>query len=410
MNTITLPAHYAQLLGLTTPWEVDDVVLDIEAQRLTIHVRAIGTSFSCPECHTDSPFHDFRKERTWRHLDTMQFETRVVAEVPRVRCLEHGARSITTPWAEPHARFTLLFEAFAIEVLQNATNVSAAQRLLKLTWDQVHHIQRRAVERGLARRVDEDIEYLGVDEKSFLKGHRYASIATDLDHGRVLEVVEGRKKEDAIQLLNKAIPVEKRGLVRAGAMDMWDGFMGAWRTVFGAETPIVHDKFHIAKYLSEAVDAVRKGEHKALLKEGRNTLKKTKYLWLKNSDTWSKEEKEQWSELTTQELKVGRAWALKELFGTFFGYVRIWAAKKFFNRWYFRATHSRLNPIIKVAKMLKRHLAGLLAYIEHTITNAVTEGLNSKIQAVKANARGFRNFAHYRIAILFHCGKLDMMP
>src|SRR3989338_7395619 len=144
--------------------------------------------------------------------------------------------------------------------------------------------------------------------------------------------------------------------------------MSAWQEASTA--PIVHDKFHISGYLGEAVDAVRRRENRTLLKEG----------------------------------------GLKEAFRHFWDFVGQSAARSFFDRWYFRATHSRLEPLIKVAKMLKRHLAGLLAHCAHDITNAVTEGLNSKIQSIKSSARGFRNFAHYRIAILFFCGKLDMRP
>jgi transposase len=340
----------------------------------------------------------------------MQFETTIVAEVPRIRCKEHGVISVHTPWAGPRSRYTLLFERFAIEVMQATANTTAASTILRLSWDQLHDIRARAVARGLARRTEEEVTYVGVDEKSFLKGHRYASIATDLDRGRVLEVVEGRKKEDAIKLLNCAIPEDKRGLVKAGAMDMWSAFMGAWGEVFGHDTPIVHDKFHVSKYLGTAVDSIRKKEHRTFLKDGKSVLTKTKYLWLKNPDTWEADEKKQFKELMQNHLKVGRAWALKEAFQDFWEYAREWSARRFFNRWYYRATHSRLEPIIEVAKMLKRHLTGLLAYIEHAITNAVTEGLNSKIQSIKSNARGFRNFQNYRIAILFHCGKLDMMP
>ena len=158
------------------------------------------------------------------------------------------------------------------------------------------------------------------------------------------------------------------------------------------------------------MDLVRKGEHRKFKKDGKETLTNTKYLWLKNPDTWKDEEREQFKTLMCNGLKVGRAWVLKESFRKFWKYTKEWSALRFFKRWYFRATHSRLPPMIDAAKTLKRHLDGLLAYITHPITNAVTEGLNSKIQVIKASARGFRNFLHYRTAILFHCGKLDMFP
>jgi len=167
----------------------------------------------------------------------------------------------------------------------------------------------------------------------------------------------------------------------------------------------------VVPVLPRAVRAdVRKKEHRGLRKEDCDTLTGTKYLWLTNPKNWSKAQRAAFRALKDEGLKVGRAWALKEAFAEFWDYSYEKSAKKFFARWYFWATHSRLEPVIKTAKTLKRHLAGLLTYLRHRITNAVTEGLNSKIQSLKSNARGFRNFQNYRVSILFHCGKLDLYP
>ena len=336
----------------------------------------------------------------------MQFTTSIHAQVPRASCPTHAVKTIRVPWADAHSRFTLLFEMFAIEVLQATASVTQAQSLLHLSWDAVQRVKERGVERGLTRRKNDPITYVGIDEKSFLKGHTYASLMTDLERGRVLDVVQDRTKESAVLLIKTALSDSQRAGVKAAAMDMWQPFMDAWSEA--SEASLVHDKFHISQYLGNAVDAVRRKENRTRLKEGDEILKGARYLFLKNE--LEGDEKKRFRALMREELKVGRAWSLKEAFRHFWDFVRESAARSFFIRWYFRATHSRLEPLIKVAKMLKRHLAGLLAHCAHDITNAVTEGLNNKIQAIKANARGFRNFDHYRIAILFGCGKLDMKP
>lgn len=409
-SSAALAAHYSLALGLTEPWKVTEVSLDTGQKTLDIELLHDARKANCPECALECPIHNLRERRSWRHLDMMQFTTTIHAQVPRTSCEAHGVKTILVPWAGAHSRFTLLFEHFAIEVLQATASISQAQSLLRLAWDAVQRIKERAVERGLARREKDDvIRHVGIDEKSFLKGHHYASLATDLDRGRVLDVVEHRAIEAATELLNKAIPESQRPLVEAGAMDMWRPFMTAFRTVL-PHADIVHDKFHISSYLGEAVDRVRRKEHRAFLKDGNDTLTGAKYLFLKNTDKHTKDERARFRSLMQDELKVGRAWSQKEAFRHFWEYDYVGAARKFFDCWYFRATHSRLKPIIDVAKMMKRHLAGLLAHCLHKISNAVTEGLNSKIQAIKANARGFRNFAHYRIAILFSCGKLNMLP
>ncbi len=338
----------------------------------------------------------------------MQFETTITCRIPRSSCPQHGIKSIAVPWAGENSRFTALFERFAIDVLLAAKSITQARELLRLSWDQIHLIQLKAVERGLACRQADPIKHAGMDEKNFGKGHSYVSVLTDLNQGRVLEVVPDRTLEAAKTLL-ESLPKEQRQTIEAVAMDMWDAFMTATQDVV-PQADIVHDKYHTAAYLGKAVDEVRRKENKQLIKSGDDLLRGTKFLWLTNPQNFKPEDKKAFRGFALDELKVGKAWAIKEAFRHFWDYSYRGSAESFFTRWYFWATHCRLKPVIEAAKTLKRHLTGLLAYLKHHITNAVTEGLNSKIQSIKANARGFRNFIHYRAAILFHCGKLNLYP
>jgi len=408
-NQQNLFSHYEQLLNLTEPWKVSDIKLDADNMSLAIKVEtAPGAELPCPICGKLCAKEDHREERSWRHLDTMQFKTTIHCRVPRISCPEHGVITAKTPWAGEYSRFTLLFERFAIDVLLSAKSITDAVKILRLSWFQIHEIQARAVKRGLARRDKETIKHAGIDEKNFLKGHSYASILTDLDQGRVLEVVPERTEEAARSLL-KSLSGTQMAKVEAIAMDMWPAFMSACGSMV-PNAEIVHDKYHIASYLGKAVDLVRRKENRALVKNGDDTLKNTKYLWLANPASWDKETKKTFRNLALDELKVGRAWSIKESFRHFWNFQYQGAAKNFFRGWYFWATHSKLKPVIEAAKTIKRHLQGILAYLKYQITNAVTEGLNSKIQSIKSNARGFKNFQNYRIAILFNCGKLDLHP
>ena len=411
MATGELQAHYGLMLGLVPPWAVVHVNLDLHEKRLVLEVEYPGGHrVPCPEpgCGEQCRIKDHREVRSWRHLDTMQFETQVRCRVPRSDCPIHGVKTIQVPWAGPRSQFTLLFERFAVEVLLSARSIKKAQELLRISWDQAQRIQELAVARGLIRRNLDALEYAGMDEKNFGRGHSYISVLTDVEQGRVLDVVEGRDLAAADQLWKK-LPTEQRAQIRAVTVDMWDAFMTAARQNV-AQADIVHDKFHVAKYLSKAVDDVRKREHRELKREEIETLTGTKYLWLTNPKNWSDKQKALFKALKGEGLKVGRAWAIKEAFSDFWRYSYEGSAKKFFDRWYFWATHSRLKPMSDMARTLKRHFAGLLTYLRHRITNAVTEGLNSKIQALKSNARGFRNFENYRVSILFHCGKLELYP
>jgi transposase len=404
-----LQKHYALLLGVGSPWEVKNVELKLEEKKVEIELGwQWGAAAKCPECGRECSIHDCAPERTWRHLDTMQFTTLIRARTPRSDCPEHGVKTMEVPWAAPQGRFTVLFERFAVEVLLASATISQACDLLGLSWDTAQEIMRRAVERGLERRQLEALKHLGMDEKSFKRGQSYVTLLTDLDQSRVLDVVEERTTEAADQLWETLSPEQKQ-TVEAVAVDMWEPFI---RTI-EKQVPnadIVHDKFHVSKYLGEAVDKVRRQEHKELMAQGDETLKGTRQLWLYNPQNFSSEQVEEFSALKDLQLKVARAWAAKELFSKFWEYQEEGWARRFFKDWFGWVSRSQLKPVVEVAQMLKRHLDNLLTYLKHHITNAVTEGLNSKIQSLKSAARGFRNFRNYRIRILFFCGKLNLYP
>jgi transposase len=404
-----LQKHYALLLGIGSPWEVKDVALKLAEKKVEIELGwQWGSAAQCPECGRECSIHDRAPERTWRHLDTMQFITVIRARTPRANCPEHGVKTMTVPWAAPQGRFTLHFERFAIEVLLACANVQAGCELLGIGWETGHEIMKRAVARGLERRQLDQLKHLGLDEKSFKRGHSYVTLLTDLEQSRVLEVVEDRTTEAAGQLWD-TLSAEQRAAVEAVAVDMWEPFIQSVREQVPA-ADVVHDKFHVSKYLNEAVDKVRRQEHKELLAQGDETLTGSRQLWLYNPQNHSAEQASEFAALKELNLKVARAWAAKELFTKFWQYQEAGWARRFFKDWFGWISRSRLKPMIAVARMLKRHLGNLLTYLKHHITNAVTEGLNSKIQSLKSAARGFRNFQNYRTRILFFCGKLDLYP
>lgn len=401
--------HYAKLLGLDSPWRVQRVKLSVEKLRVDIFVEYGQTTGTCPECATACRVYDRSPNRMWRHLDTMQFETFLHCEPPRVECRTHGVKTMPLPWAGKHSRFTQLFEAFAIEVILASRSLKDAGDLLRLDWHPLHSIMKRAVDRGLERRENDEIAWIGMDEKSFRKGHDYISLINDLEEVRVLDVVEGREGSAADDLIQKALDEEQRKMVCGVAIDMSAPFIKAIRSHL-PNADIVHDKFHIAKHLNEAVDKTRRKEHRKLLKNKDERLKGTRYDWLRGMEHLSDESLAQVEALAKTELGVAKAWYTKELFRHFWTRRDAEFARTFFERWYKEALGTGLPEIRKVAQMLKKHLDNILTYFNSYITNAASEGINSKIQALKANARGFRNFENYRTTILFFCGKLELSP
>jgi len=401
-------SFYEQILGLKEPWEVQSVELKLDEKRVevTLSYRE-GTLWACPESQERLPCHD-HVERKWRHLDTCGFETLLKCRIPRLRLPDGKVWTVPVPWAEKHSRFTLLFERFSIQVLLACQNVTSAQGLLGVSWDQLHRIMERAVERGLERRDLEGLRYLGLDEKSFGKGQSYVSVMNDLDKSRVLEVMEGRDQEAGAILL-ATLPDEVKAQIDAVCIDM----SGSYQAALERELPkvdIVHDRYHISAHLNEAVAEVHREENIALQKIGDSRLKGTQRLFGYDPDHFNDDQSIRFQEFRNSDMKVSRAWTFKEMFRRFWEYSYEGSARKFFSQWFGWASHSQLKPIISVAKRIKAHFENIITYLRHPITNAVTEGLNSKIQSIKSNARGFRSFPNYRVRILFFCGKLDLFP
>lgn len=400
---------YATLLGVTEPWGVELVEMkqDVGEVHVTVALPK-GERWVCPECLVAAPIHD-HQERTWRHLDTCQFKTFVHARVPRLNCPTHGIKQLRVAWAESGSRFTALFEALAIDWLRQASVKAVAQQM-RITWDEADGIMGRAVQRGLARRTLEAPRYAGVDETSFQKRHKYVTVVSDLERGCVLHVADDRDQA-ALDEFWTRLTAEQREGVEAVAMDMWEPYVRSTQAHLpGAEEKIVFDKFHVAQHLGKAVDEVRRQEHRARMAEGDPILTGTKYDWLRNPEGRSWSQARAFNLLREIVTRVGRAWALKETAMALWEMRYPGAADRNFAAWYRWARRSRLEPMRRVAAMIKRHWANIRTYFEHRITNAGAESMNARIQRVKSRACGFRNRDRFRNAIYFHCGGLDLYP
>jgi transposase len=401
---------YGQLLGLPDPWRVRKVALDIGANRVDIWVEeAAGIKWNCPECGKGAPLYDHAEERVWRHLNTCQCQTFVHARLPRTKCVDHGVRQVGAPWAGPGSQFTIVCESWLIDTLREC-DITGVSRLTGASWDESWGVMAKAVARGQARKTHRIPEYLSIDEKAFAKRHRYETLICDLKRGTVEHIVEDRQQE-SLEKYYRQFTEEERSLVKAVAMDMWDPYIAATRAYIPqAEEKIVFDHFHVTRQVTEALDKVRRQEHKVLMVQGDEQLKRTRHLWLANRENVPEWRREEFAAIRKANLKTGRAWSIKESLRKFWHYRYSKSALGYFRRWYYWATHSRLTPVVKAAKTLDKYLPNIMTYFKHRISNATAEGLNSKIQMVKEMACGFRNREHYRIAIYFHCGGLNLYP
>ncbi|GMO30636.1 MAG: ISL3 family transposase [Termitinemataceae bacterium] len=396
-----------KITGVVAPWEISKIETDEAKKRVDVYLDYSKGKGKCPECNKSVPLYDEREERVWRHLDSCEYQTYLHCRMPRSNCAEHGIKTMEVPWSTSLSRFTISFERHAIDLLQATKNRSKSAKLLGISWDEINGIMQRGVARGLDRRSSTPIPYLSIDEKSFLSGQSYVSVLSDPVGKRVLDVVEGRDIRAVLTLFG-CLNRKQRRAVKAVSMDFWKAFITVVSKILPAHKG--RDKFHIMKYINEAVNSIRASEHKWRAKQKDAILTGTKYLWLKRLENFTDKDKKKWAELNLDQLEVGKAWNLRELFNEFWNCENITSARKFFKSWYYKVTHSGLEPMIKVAEMIKRHFENIITWWRHQISNGYAEGINSVIQEIKTVARGFRNFQNYRTAMLFFLWKIRLVP
>jgi transposase len=392
------------LLKLGQEWKVVDIRINSHLKEIDLFIEYIESTGICPNTQELCPIYDFRDFRRFRHLDIFEYKTFLNARLPRVINGNSEINTIDIAWAGSRVSYTYLFESKVIECLVMSKNQTQTADYFDVTFDIVHGIMQRAVSRGLQRRNLDDIKAVGIDEKSIKNGQNYITILSDPIGKKVIDIIEGRKVEDAEELLTWSLSSSQLDGICLVTMDMWKPFMLAVTEVI-PQAGIVHDKFHISKYLNNAVDEVRKEEVKT-----QESLKKTKYIFLKNKENWTDLQCDKFNEIDKINSITSKAWHIKE---NFKGIYEQWTPNQclnFFKDWYTNTLESGLKKMIKVADTLLSHLTGIINAAIHEITNSNAENMNSQIQVVKSVGRGFANVEGYRNSILFFQGKLNMFP
>ena len=390
-----------QALGLTPPWTVSRT--DFEAQRLDIQIDFVpGSRFACPSCGAaDCPAHDTER-MSWRHLNFFQHQAYLNARVPRVRCVHCGVRKIGVPWARPGSGFTLLFEAMVMTMVR-AMPVKAVARMVgehdTRLWRVVHHYVDQARENTDAAGVTD----LAIDETAAGRGQDYITLFVDIGQARVLFATEGK---DAQTVAAFAEDFTAHGGDPAAIAEVCIDMSAAFIKGVAEHLPqaeITFDKFHAVKLINDAVDQVRREEVKS-----RPELKQSRYVWLKNETSLSSGQRELRDSLAKSNLKTARAYQIRLAFQDLYDQSSPEAAADHLKRWYFWATHSRLQPIIDAAHTVKRHWDGILRWFRSNIANGLIEGINSLVQAAKAKARGYRSKRNLIAMVYLIAGKLDL--
>jgi transposase len=389
-----------EILQLGDEWEITEIKTDLSRKEIDLYI----TYQSALASKDKSFLYDYKPIRRIRHLDLVDCKLFLNVKIPRFKDENGNVRALELKWADKRVSYSYLFESKVITLLEISKNKTKTADYFDISFDIVHSIMQRAVERGLSKRRLNDVKVLGIDEKSFGNGHHYMTILSDPFEKRVLDIIAGRSTEDAAELITWTLPEESINNVRMVAMDMWKPFMNAVEETM-PQAEILHDKFHIIKIINKGVDEVRKAE---VLKV--KELKKTKYLFLKTDSNWTENQRVKFEEMNEINTNTSKAWKIKENFKGIYEQYEYLQCLYYAEKWIKDSYNSNLVPMIKAANTIHNHLKGIVNAAYRGITNSGAENLNSKIQVIKSIARGFKNIDGYRNAILFYTGKLNLYP
>jgi transposase len=398
---------FAKALLIDTPWYIKEIKFDLKAGQMDIYIdfeRGSLFSYKDQELGIDGQFKAYdTSEKTWRHLNFFQYKCYLHAYIPRVDIGQGKVRQVQAPWEGKANGFTLLFEALALQLVKLLPVHQVAVLLdtydMKL-WNIMH------VYTDKCRETEDfsNVKRVGVDETAARRGHDYVSLFVDLDEKRTIFVTEGKGSETVEDFVadlkeHKGIPEQ----ITEVSCDMSPAFIKGVTEQL-PEAHIVFDHFHVIKIINEAVDKVRRAE--ALTNP---LLKSSRYVFLKNRENHTEKQKEIFNSLSLNKmnLKTMRAYQMKEAFQQIYKTANAEDFLKLLNKWYYWATHSRLEPFKEAAKTIKKHWYGIQNWAFFKIDNGILEGFNSIFQAAKTKARGYKSTRTIKTVIYILTGKLD---
>ncbi len=391
---VRLASTVVESVGFDGPEEDGDVIASVRPQK---------RGPRCGECGGGAVrLHGQQgKERTWRHLGAFGRVVWLRARVVRLLCARCGVKTMLVPWARTGSVFTRAFEDEVAWFVQHV-NKTATAGYFGLSWVTVGKIATRVVKEKLDRSLLRGLQAIGVDEISYGRPLKYLTVVVNLLTGKVVWSGDGQSSTTLMRFF-KEIGAEERASIAVVAMDMDPAFEKAVRESI-PDAQIIYDRFHVVKLLNDALDEIRRELMRELTEEPerRKELKGSRWSLLKNPWNLTRRQKEKLATVAVRNKGLYRAYLLKETFQEIFGASTVEQANERFKQWYAWAIRSRLGPMKRVAATMKKHWAGIRAFIEFRFTNGPVEGYNSKIRMLSHRAFGFHS-ASALIAMIYLC-------
>ena len=394
-------------LRLEDPWYIIGAEFNEEEPAIHIHVGVDKTAaLCCPVCGAPTKRYGYEpKERVWRHANCLFYPCYVHCKRPRVLCDKCGTVQVNAPFECKNSRFTLLFEGYAMLLLQDVPRARAS-RLLRCDEKSLAAILTYWVHDAVNRMDLSDTCSIAMDETSFRRGHKYVTIAIDAVRHRVFDVEPGR---DKTTVKNVGKKLERNGgntkSVNSVTSDMSASYLSAVREVFPNAKQTI-DKFHVKQVLLKALDTVRKDEQK---ESGRKKeLFLCRKLFMVPQGRMTDKQRTMVAELSKQYKKTGRAFRIVKSLDDFYASTSMVEAQERLDKLCSWMRRCRLKPMKDAALTLRNHSKEILNYFHTRLTNAICEGINAMIQAAKRKARGFHTFEGYAAMIYLVAGKLKL--
>lgn len=408
---------FHELLGLGLNWEVAESRFDAASGTVYLDIKETSALWEAQRCPKDGGLvfcYDHTETLTWRHLNVFQHRCQITCRLPRGKCRQCGhVFRVRPPWEGLSMHFTREFEAFALLLMREMPMAKVAavvqesdMRLWRMLFKHVD---------GAYGQADfSNVCCVGVDEMGVRKGQEYISVFADLVAKRVIFATEGHDQETWKSFV-QALEGHNghRHAITQASMDMSAAYQkGVQETCRNAQ--IVFDKFHVIANANKSVDTVRRSEVRLGGPGVREALHKSQWLWRKNPENLRPQEQARLAKIQDKSLCTAKAYQMRLVLQDIYRSVDATLAKRRFQswcrwvRWVAKRQSWIFGPMVKLAKMVEDHLAGILAHWKWGLTNAFMEGLNSVFSAVKRKARGYRSSVYLITMLYLVAGKLRL--
>jgi transposase len=393
-------------------YERVELVRDRRSPQLRVRIRPAARSRGrCSACNTPGPTHDTLDERLFQFVPLWGIMVFFIYAMRRISCRPCGRVVVeAVPWAKGKSTITISF-AWFLAAWTKRMSWDEVAHAFHVSWDAVFAAVKMAVDYGLARRKVDDVEVIGVDEIMWRRPGKYMTVVYALDEGRRRLLWLGKdRKEETLRAFFDWFGVGALRL-RAIASDMWQPYLN----VINERVPWalnVLDRFHITANVHKAVDEVRAEEARALAKQGKQTLKHSRWLLLRAPAKLTRPQTAKLKDLLKINLKTMRAYLLKENLRQLWGHFTVTLGGAFLLEWCRQAKASKLAPMARVARTLERKRDLILNWFRAggAISSAAVEGLNNKLKVVLRRSYGFRTEEGLSVALYHTLGQLPEPP